>query len=175
MHRKKTRAFTLVEMMMALAISGIVFSAMAGLLGRCFSLWIEAQAQWKLAQHARVARVQLLNGAFGVGSGLLAAKEVVVDDHNGWTRLIFYPAGDGLEYHLYSWPGILLHKESTAEWAWAQTVSRIGISELPTVWISHFDAALDQEVLTLRYTLNFQSMGKRFELPQRLEAHLVNK
>lgn len=174
------RGFTLTEMMMAVVISVAVFGALGVLLTRCFSLWLEAQAQWKLAQHARVARLQILNGGFGIGTGLLSATNVTIDAYGSWERVQFNPVSDGQEYHIYGWPGtaaqnIWLKKQPTTEWAYAQTVSKYGYSATPSVLANNFDASITNQKIILSYTLNFQAMGRNYELPQVIEAHLVNE
>lgn len=180
MKGRTSRGFTLVEMMMAIVISVAVFAAMGTLLNRCFSLWLDAQAQWKLAQHARVTRLQILNGGFGVGTGLLSSTNVSVRMNGSWKLVEFQPVTKGGAYFMLGWPGdsmqnIWLFGGDGEGSAVAQTVSRWGYSEQPSVLVNHFDATVSNQIVTLSYTLNFLSMGRTNTLPQVIEARLVNE
>lgn len=178
---RKKSGFTLTEVMIAVTISILVFSAMATLLTRCFSMWVEAQAHWKLAQHARVTRSRILYGGFGTGTGLLSATNVTVSDYGSvWKKIDFYPVTEGDLFEVYGWVGtnaanIWLHDTVPNTWAWAQTVSLNGLSETPLVMASDFDASVTNQVVTMDYTLKFSAMGKVFELPQTIEVFLVNE
>jgi len=165
--------------MISVVISIMIFSAMATLLSRCFSLWVEAQAHWKLAQHARITRTRLLYGGFGIGTGLLNATNVTVQPYGSWRMVNFSPVTVGAEHHIYGWPGstpaqIWLQNDD-GDYAWAQTVSQLGISDQPAVRANDFTANVTNSTVMLTYTLNFSAMGKNFELPQVIEAELVNE
>lgn len=180
MKRTRSKGFTLTEVMISVVISIMIFSAMATLLSRCFSLWVEAQAHWKLAQHARITRTRLLYGGFGIGTGLLNATNVTVSD-GSWNIITFYPVtGEGNYYRLWGSPdsdqhNIWIQREvGSPSWAWAQEV-RYAIGSDPLVLVNDFTASISNSTVTLAYTLNFSAMGKNFELPQVIEAELVNE
>lgn len=168
----------MVEMMMAIVISVVVFAALGTLLTRCFSMWLEAEAQWKLAQHARVARIRLLNGGFGVGTGLLSASNVTTSAYSSWTKVSFEPVG-AATYEVYGWPGSeqmhLWMKNPDEDWAWATIVGSHDAGSAPDVYVNHFKAQVTNDIVRLSYTLNFSAIGRNFELPQVVEAHLVNR
>lgn len=180
MKRTRSKGFTLTEVMISVVISIMIFSAMATLLTQCFSLWLEAQAHWKLAQHARVTRTRLLYGGFGIGTGLLTATNVtVVSGYGGsWDWVTFFPVNMGGEYNIFGWqgddPAQIWLQDKDGNYAWAQTVSQVGISDEPTVMANKFTASITNDTVTLSYTLNFSAIGKEFELPQVLEVTLVN-
>ncbi len=175
------KGFTLPEVMMALVISMVVFSAMGVLLSRCFSLWVDAQAHWKLAQHARVTRTRILYGGFGVGTGILSATNLVIAPYGEWRQLTFNPVSQSGTREVYGWTGTspqniwLKSSADSPAWAFAQSVSSYGITETPLVTADDFIASLSNQLLTISYTLNFSAMGKNFEHPQTIQAYLVNE
>ena len=182
MRHLRSRAFTLTEVMIAVTISIVVFSAMASLLTRCFSMWVEAQAHWKLAQHARVTRTRLLYGGFGIGTGLLNATNVTVSDYGtSWQKIDFYPVTQGGDrFEVYGWTptnavNIWLRDTANGTWSWAQSVGVLGLSTTPLVMASDFSALVTNQLVTMDYTLKFSAMGKIFELPQTVEVVLVNE
>ena len=163
---------------MALVISIMVFSALGVLMSRSFALWLDAQANWKLSQHARVARTRLLYGGFGVGTGILSSTNIVVQEDGGWATITFDPIEEGGQCVAYGWQGssqqnIWILRDG--KWVWAQTVSAYNVSEQPTVLVNEFTASVFNRTLTINYTLNFSAMGKNFELPQEIHAHLINE
>jgi prepilin-type N-terminal cleavage/methylation domain-containing protein len=174
----RQKGFTLPEVMMAIVISMIVFSAMGVLLSRCFSLWVDAQAHWKLAQHARFARTRLLFGGFGAGSGILSSTNIAVSPSSSWNLITYDPVTSAGEFRIYGWAGttpqnIWLLSDSY-EWGWAQAMGvRYGAAS-PAVLVDDFSASLSNQTLTLNYTLNFSAMGKVFEHPQTVSAYLIN-
>lgn len=179
---RKKSGFTLTEVMIAVTISILVFSAMATLLTRCFSMWLEAQAHWKLAQHARVTRSRILYGGFGTGTGLLSATNVTVSNYGAaWRKIDFYPVTEGGDlFEIYGWKGtnsanVWLSDVANGTWAWAQTVSLSGVSQIPLVMAGDFEASVTNQMVTMNYTLKFSAIGKVFELPQTVEVFLVNE
>ncbi len=172
--------FTLTELIVALTISIMVFSAMGSLLSRCFSLWMDASAHWKLAQHSRITRARILNGGFGAGSGLLSATNATVSLYGGWDLITFYPVISPGYREVYGWMGsspqnVWLKNSVDGQWAWAQSVSYFGTSSDPTVKVDSFDAVLSNKVMTINYTLNFMAMGKTNKQPQTIRAYLINQ
>lgn len=166
---------------MSLVISVIVFSAIAVLLSRTFSVWFDATGRWKLAQHARVARTRMLYGGFGSGTGLLSSTNVSVGPYGGWEQIVFYPVATNGYQHIYGWTGTapqniwLKRQLPTEQWAFAQTVSKYMFSETPDVMADDFDAVISNDTLTLTYTLSFSSGGRTYEQPQIIQAYLVNE
>jgi len=182
MNRVRSRGFTLTEVMISVVLSIMVFAALGMLLTRCFSLWVDGQANWNLAQHARVTRSRLLNGAFGVGTGVINGSNVTVqagtDEWEGWQSVRFELVDQAEYYQIYASPGanqmnICIEKEGEPEVALAQEV-RYRSGGDPLVKVNNFGASVTNKHLTMTYTLNFSAMGKNFELPQIIEAYLVN-
>jgi len=179
MNRSDSKGFTLTEIMISVVIAIMVFSAMGVLLSRCFSLWVEAQAQWKLAQHARVTRTRLLYGGFGIGTGLLNATNVTVQPYGSWEQITFNPVTESGQFGIYGRPDTsqqnIWIEDDAGQWAYAQSVSLHGMSDQPLVMANHFDATVSNDIVTIAYTLNFSAMGRNFELPQYIEVRLVNE
>ncbi|MBI9021085.1 MAG: type II secretion system protein [Verrucomicrobia bacterium] len=176
----KKSGFTLTELIVALTISIMVFSAMGSLLSRCFSLWMDASANWKIAQHSRITRARILSGGFGPGSGLLSSSNTTVSAYGSWDRIRFYPIAVSGYREVYGWPSdvpqnIWLKNSVDGQLAWAQSVSYAGASSEPLVKATAFDAVLSNKVMTINYTLNFSAMGKDFEQPQTIRAYLINQ
>ena len=72
----KRSGFTLVEMLLSLVISVVVFSAMGVLLARTVNLWVDGAGQWYVATQARAARARILSGGMGPGTGILSIDEI---------------------------------------------------------------------------------------------------
>lgn len=74
--RIQRKGFTLVEMMVVMVLSVVVFSALASAMTQAFRFWNDANARWKLANVARLTRVRYLDGhrsAYGQkGTGMLS-------------------------------------------------------------------------------------------------------
>jgi hypothetical protein len=165
--------------MIAVVISVLVFSAMGSLLNRCFSLWLGAQAQWELAQCARVTRTRLLYGAFGTGTGLVNATNVTLGAGPYWDTVDFDLPGGAGTFRIYGWnatntqQNIWIYSWVAGKYAWAQEV-RYASGSYPVVQVNNFDASLNGDELTIAYTLNFSAMGKEFKLPQLIETRISN-
>lgn len=181
MKLKRSRGFTLVEVMMAVVISVLIFSALGSLLNRCFSLWLGSQAQWKLAQHAKITRTRILYGGFGVGTGLLNATNASVVASGDDRDVVFNLPTDSDIYHIAGVAdsgshNIILERNGGggANSRYAHSVKQVGVSDTPVVFEDDFSAVISNSIVTLSYTLNLSILGKDFELPQVVEAKLIN-
>lgn len=175
-----TKGFTLVEVMMATAISVAVFMTMGLLLTRSFTLWMEATANWRVAQHARVTRARLLDGGYGVGTGILSSSNLNVSTSGGWRVVNYDPIGTNGTWQTWGWPSSSIFQDMwlcqpTNDWAWATTVSEWGVGSTPTVKADQFSAARTNRLLNINYTLHFSAMGKDFAQPQTIQTFLVNQ
>ena len=84
MKRTGKLGFTLVEVMLATVVSVMVFAAMAMVLSKGFSLWMDAMANWRLAQAACISRERILHGGFAdPRDGLLSATNVSITSYSG--------------------------------------------------------------------------------------------
>ncbi len=183
MKLKTRRGFTLPEVLLATALSVLVFFALGTLLSRSFSIWYDGMAQWKLATAARVTRIRLLDGGFGKGTGLLSATNHTIDATSGYTYVKYYPVISSKEYRSYGWistntaADIWLYNIDPAvpsTWAYGQSVKNFG-AEAPDVKVNRFNAEfVDGNVLQLTYTLRSTVGGKVFEQSQTVRALLLN-
>lgn len=177
----RRRGFTLVEVLLAVVISVMVFMAMGVVLTRCFSLWKDAMAHWQMAQVGRVARTRLLHGAFGPGTGLLSVTNHAISPSGGYSYITYYPlemSGYQQAYGLSSDASpadLLLYRSGgSPSLALAQSVTSSGGLN-PPVKINNFNAVNSNGVLLITYTLNLSSMGRTFTQPQTVRASLVNE
>ena len=183
MSKKDRSGFTLPELLIATVIGISVFFAMGTLLSRSFSIWYNGMAQWKLAQHARVTRIRLLDGGFGKGSGLLSSKDIEIASSDDWIYLKYFPVYSGKEHRTYGWSTDSdlkdLRLETTdmsfpVQNAYAQSVKFYG-DEAPDVKVNEFDVTqVSSQTLQLTYTLRFSAAGRNFEHPQTVRAVLLN-
>ena len=181
MNKEMRSGFTLPEVLLASAIAVVVFFALGTLLTRSFSIWYSGMAQWKLAQHARVARIRILDGGFGKGSGMLSATNHTVVAGGDWKQVNYYPVYSGKEFRCYGWTSsaneLWLYNNDPgipATWAYGQSVKDYG-DESPDVKIGSFDAELvDADTLEMTYMLRFSAAGRDFEHPQTIRMRLLN-
>lgn len=179
MNRRKYRAgFTLVELLLSVSLSIMVFAAMGLLLTKCFSLWKDATANWRLAQVARISRERILCGGFADPSGgLLSATNAVVSDSSGWNYIQYVTvAGSGVIQQIRGWGGSsddksIQLKKGSGDWVYAQGS---GDSE-PKVKADSFAVSVNNEYVTISYQVRFSAAGKVFTLPHTISASLVNK
>ena len=187
MNKNMRSGFTLPEVLISTALAVMVFFTLGTLLSRSFSVWYNGMAQWKLAHHARVTRIRLLDGGFGRGTGLLSATNHTINSQGGWTRIDYYPLlANGALYQNYGWTSD--SEESTdniwlsnndpsvpATWAYGQSVKYYDGAQDPDVKINSFDAEfVDANTLELTYMLRFSAAGRHFEQPQTIRAVLLN-
>jgi len=187
---KNTRSgFTLPEVLLSTVLSAMIFVALGTLLSRSFSIWYSGMAQWKLASHARVTRLRLLNGGFGTGTGMLSATNHTTGtasyEGTDYEYVQYYPAGSGEEYWAYGCisgvPGdnMWLRNDDPAipvEWAYGQSVKvRDDAEDGPDVKVGNFDAEfVGDDMLELTYTLHLSAGGRDFEQPQTIRVVLLN-
>lgn len=171
--------FTLTEIMIAVTISVFVFAAMGALLGRCFSLWKDAAANWQLAQYSRVSRERILRGGFADPSqGLLSATNAVpYVPGSGWAYLQYRNQAGGLQ-RVYGWVGestqnIWLYRTpGTPAWTYAQGSS---YPVNPPVTVDSFDLSKSNQLVTITYRVRASAGGKTFTQPHTIQAYLINE
>lgn len=182
--RKKRAGFTLVELMLAVSLSVMVFAALGLLLNKSFSLWKESTAHWRLTQYARISRERILCGitnfpAGGVTNlpGLLAASNVVVKTDAGWTVIEYrHIAESGTVYQIRGWPGAAKDKNleiRRGSTAWAYGLGR-GI-QAPNVKVDMFSATASNHVVTIIYRLQLPTAGKTLYQWQTITTSLLNE
>jgi len=191
MNQKTRSGFTLPEVLLSTVLSAMVFVALGTLLTRSFSIWYSGMAQWKLATHARVTRIRLLDGGFGKGTGMLSATNYTMgtahdyDTGSDFEYVQYYPAGRDKEYRAYGCisgsPGddLWLRNHDPAvpvEWAYGQSVKFYDDSDDDSdVKVGDFDAEfVGDNMLEMTYTLHLSAGGKTFEQPQTIRAVLLN-
>ncbi|NOU36745.1 MAG: type II secretion system protein [Kiritimatiellaceae bacterium] len=178
MKMQKKRGFTLVEVLLATAISVMVFAAMGALLTRSFTLWMNAMANWKLAQHARVARARLLDGGFGSGTGWLSSTNVIVASASGEAYVQYYPLKSSGAFYSYGWTNSAAGKDirlrsGSSVWAVGQNVAATNYVGDVDVEMFRLTAVTNQ-IITATYQLRLSVMGKTFTQPCTVKAYLIN-
>lgn len=184
MNRKTNRTgFTLVEVLLAVSISVMVFAAMGMLLNRCFSLWKDATAHWRLAQVARISRERILCGVINYVSGtstnltgLLSATNIVISLDSGWQTLSYNRANESNLYMVRGWQGEAADKDiqlrkGSSDWVYGQGSG----SAAPEVKVDLFTASVTNDIVTISYRLLFSAAGKTFVQPQTISISLLNK
>ncbi len=181
---KRNHGFTLVEVLIALSLSTLVFFAMGSVLSRCFAFWRDSTAHWELAQQAKQTRMRLLHNTFLEGNGLLSANYIKKRS----SRLDFRLLEDPNSYRLYAgyttsetFPAYFQKPSSfpSAErYFWLTKTShrnsRSGSRVSPSVSMNNFTPTLDGDVLTMKYTLKKEIGGKTYEQKQTVTVHLIN-
>lgn len=180
------RGFTLTEIMIAVTISVFVFAAMGMVLSKCFSLWKDASAHWKLAQYARISRERILHGGFAnPAGGLLSATNVSIVETSfalnvGYaTESNFYGV---CAYTNIIYPRLYLLDQKTIapywsggydDWRWGMRMDKSGT--IPDVQVTHMIASNQNHLVTIAYRLQFSAGGKIFTQPQTIRAYLINE
>jgi len=174
----KRAGFTLVEMLLATTISIMVFAAMGILLTRCFSLWQDATAHWRLAQYARISRERILSGGFtDPRGGLLAATNAVIASATGWNNIEYgTAAAAGVVQQIRGWGGSaddkdILLKSGSSGWVYGQSAG----ADVPAVKVDSFAASITSNLVLISYQLRFSAAGKTFTQPHAIRACLINK
>jgi type II secretory pathway pseudopilin PulG len=183
--RKNRTGFTLVELLLAASISIMVFAAMGMLLSKCFSLWKQSTAQWRLSQYARISRERILSGITNVAisdgamnlTGLLSASNAVVTADGGYTVINYGRMTEGSTvYQIRGWQGeannthIQIRRASSA---WVYALGS-GTNE-PEIKVDSFTALATNHVVTITYRLRLQAAGKTFYQPQTIITALLNE
>ena len=183
-NEKENSGFTLVEIMLATVISVMVFVAMGALLTRSFTLWMDAMANWKLAQHARVSRTRLLDGGFGPGTGLLAsyaANAAVVTGAEAYIQ--YYPLAAGGAFRAYGWASSadgkdLRLRSAASAWLLGQNVAgtNYAMNVQANVHVELFKPKpVTNKMLEVTYQLRTSLMGKTNTQPCTVRAFLSNQ
>ena len=185
-NRRKNRAgFTLIELLLAASLSIMVFAAMGLLLSKCFSLWKESTAQWRLSQYSRISRERILSGVTNVVisggvtnlTGLLSASNAVVTAAEGFTVIEYGRMTEpGTVYQIRGWPDEnenkhLQVRRGSSPWVYALSS---GGSE-PDIKVDSFTASSIDHVVTITYRLQLQAAGKTFYQPQTIITALLNE
>jgi prepilin-type N-terminal cleavage/methylation domain-containing protein len=182
--------FTLIEMLLATIISVMVFFAMGMVLTRCFSLWMDSMAHWKLAQYGRISRERIMHGGFAdPAGGLLSGSNVNIVA--SWFALnVAYAAGPNFYgvcgYTNISPPRMYLFDQNditpfwtggykgSGGWRWGMRNDN-NAALIPDVELTSMTAALTNDLLTLTYTMRFSTAGRVFTQPQTIRAFLINQ
>lgn len=170
--------FTLVEILMATAISVMVFVAMGALLTRSFALWMDSMANWKLAQHARVSRARLLDGGFGPGTGWLSSSNVSKAIASGETYVQYYPLGVSGAFYAYGWNSSadgkdLRLRNGGSLWVLGQNVADTNYNN--DVGVELFVPFVTNSAVIATYQLRLSVMGKTVVQPCTVQAYLINQ
>jgi len=178
--------FTLIEIMMATVISIMVFVAMGALLTRSFSLWMDAMGNWKLAQHARVARSRMLDGAFYfsagsnivVKTGWLSSTNVTKATASGEAYVQYYPLrATGGAFRVYGWTNAAAGKNlrlqsGSSAWVLGQNVAATNYGT--DIQVDLFDPVVTNNMAAATFRLSFSAMGKTYTQPCTVNAFLIN-
>jgi prepilin-type N-terminal cleavage/methylation domain-containing protein len=176
---QKKRGFTLVEILLTTVISVIVFGALGALLTRSFTLWMDSMANWKLAQHARVSRARLLDGAFGPGTGWMSASNVSkVVVSGGESYVQYYPLGTGGTFRVYGWGGSSAVKDlrlwnGGSLWALGQNAAATNYTG--DVKVDLFVPNIANNIISATYQLRLSAMGKTFIQPCTVQVYVNNE
>jgi type II secretory pathway pseudopilin PulG len=178
----KKAGFTLVEVLLSAVISVLVFGAMGVLLTRSFTLWMDAMAHWQLAQHAQVARVRLLDGGFGAGSGLLNAtrSNLTLSAASGENYVQYYPLTTNAIFRAYGWAAQDYSSARNIRLRDGGSVFVVGqnvasSSYQTNIGVSSFIVnPVSNKVLRINYELYCQVMGKTFTRPCTVRAYIGN-
>jgi len=182
--KSRRSGFTIVEILLALSISTLVFFAMATVLSRCFALWRDSIAHWELAQQAKQTRVRLLHNTFLEGNGLLSANYIktrssridfdLLEDPNRYRLYAGYTTSEN--YPAYFWKPSSFPSAERYFWLTktSHRNSRSGSRVSPSVSMNYFTPTLNRDLLTMKYTLKKEIGGKTYEQKQTVTAHLIN-
>ena len=174
----------MVEVLIALSISTLVFFAMGSILSRCFGFWRDSTAHWELAQQAKQTRMRLLHNTFLEGNGLLSADYIKISND----KIKFKLLTDSNEYQLrvgetnsesfaayFQKPNTF---PNTERYFWltktAHANRRANNRIPPPVSMNYFTPTLNGDVLTMKYTLKKEIGGKSYEQKQVVTVHLIN-
>lgn len=184
MHRQA--GFTLVELMVALVISVMVFAAMGSVLVKTTRLWVEGAGQFYLANQARATRASLLSGGLGAGTGLLSIDSggVAIQTNPQWCTLDYQTAALDEKFTIQGSvdddapanKSIYIKGTKSAGQNWlGMTGVKRGQQDLPDVKSRWFNVVQTNATsLVVSYRLIYEAGGKIFEYPQVVQAYLVN-
>lgn len=185
-NRDKRSGFTLVEMLMAVSISVLVFAAMGSVLVYSVRIWVEGAGQWHLANQARATRARLLSGAMGPGSGLLSLEEITQLQTNPQWCIFRYKVAGGPHNERYTLRGSVYETDRANRALFIQRnpgggsnwlmmgLTKRGSHGIPEIIVSNFQIVHTNRQLDVTYTLSFETGGKWYSYPQRVRPFLVN-
>lgn len=178
------RGFTLVEMMVALVISGTVFLAMGTLLIGVMKMWIGGAGQWYLANQARMARARILSGGMGAGTGVLSIQDIKsIKTNPNWCTIEYDVVASSEKYWIRGSVenpaskdrAIFIKNNHGGNQTWLMMSGRKqSWKDKPDIESLNFDATMSNDVLILKYDLLFETGGQVYEQPQIIQAYLVN-
>jgi prepilin-type N-terminal cleavage/methylation domain-containing protein len=181
---KKKAGFTLVELMMSMVISVMVFFAMGNLLVKALRLWGEGFGQWHIANQARTTRARILSGGMGPGSGLLSISEIKsIQTNPNWCTLEYQVAALPEKFWIQGSvdntapadKSVFIKDSKGGGQTWLMMVgTKRGSHDIPDVMASTCVMAYSNQTLSVSYTLSYEACGKTFEYPQFVQAYLVN-
>ncbi len=182
---KQRAGFTLVELLLSMVISVMVFSAMGVLLVKTLRLWTEGAGQFYLANQARAARARLLSGGMGPGSGLLSINEVTsIQTNPQWCTLDYGAASldekftvrGSVDDDAPANKSVFIKSTKGGGQTWLMMVGiKRGNQNVPDVMATSCNMTYSNEVLSVSYKLSCEAGGKTYEYPQIIQAYLVNK
>ena len=183
--RKNRTGFTLVELLLAVSVSIMVFAAMGMLLSKCFSLWKGATANWRLAQYARISRERILSGVTNCviegatnQTGLLSASNAVVTTWgSGWTVVQYgRMAEPGVVYQIRGCPSEATDKDlqikrGSDDWVYGLSTG----TNAPDIKVDLFSASASNHIVTISYRLQLSAAGQTFYQWQTITTSLLNE
>ena len=182
---KHRAGFTLVELLISLVISVMVFAAIGSMLVKTMRLWCEGAEQFYLANQARAVRARLLNGGLGCpGSGLLSATSngVAITQDSSWSTLSYTSAVRSEVVKIKGCvtatdptnKSILVQGSLSYGNAWQGMVGVNVQGGQPDVSVNNFASSRSNKIITLSYLLSSTAAGKTFVYPQIIQAYMVN-
>lgn len=182
---QKTSGFTLVEVLLSMVISVLIFAAMGSLLVKTLRLWGDGAGQFYLANQARAARARLLSGGMGPGTGLLSIREIKsIKTNPNWCTLEYQTAALDENFTLQGSvdntapadKSIFVKSSKGGGQTWLTMVGvKRGQQNLPDVRADWFDVVQSNKTLNVHYILSYEAGGKMYEYPQLIQAYLVNE
>ncbi len=176
--RRRKSGFTLVEVLMVMTISVIVFSMAGATLSRCFSFWRDSVGRWQLSQQARQTRARLLHNAMLNGGGLLSVSTLSIESD----RLDYKLLDDAETYHLHAGSATAtsnhpyFKSDTDPKEFWMVRTANKSADNTPPVYMSRFTPTLtSNDILTITYTLHHEIGERSYEQPQIIRAYLVNR
>lgn len=165
------------EILLATAISVMVFTALGALLTRSCTLWMDAMANWKLAQHARVARARLLDGGFGPGTGWMSASNVTKAVVSGEAYVQYNLLETNGTFRSYGWASSSADKDirlwnGGSLWTLGQSVAATNYTH--NVGVELFVPSLTNNTVSATYQMRLSAMGKTFTQPCTVSVYLIN-
>lgn len=156
-------AFTLTEMLIASALSVLVFAMVLTLLLVSLSLWREGMARHQLSADSRIVRERILHGIDGQ-FGLRHAQRSLITVTSD--QIDFYDVASSNEFSLL-WPSN--RPPAYVDRSGTQPLIRSG-SVVDSIAI-----AITNDILNIDLTLAITNAGKKYTQPQQLRVYLLNE